>query len=206
MRVILASKSPARLAALRSAGLDPEVWVSHADEDSLQRSTTQALTIALAELKGSVVAAELPDDEDWALIACDSLLELGGQRHGKPGNEAEAIARWYTMRGTTGVLWTGHHVIVHRAGPDGGVSLRASRGGQSRVTFADLSDAEIAAYAATGEPERVAGGFTIDGLGAAFVTRIEGDPHNVVGISLSLVRQMLLDLGVEWHTLWRLDR
>ncbi|MGJ6981382.1 Maf family protein [Aestuariimicrobium soli] len=207
MRVVLASASPARLAALRSAGLDPEVMVSHADEDSLQAPTTERLTQRLAELKASLVVPQLPADEDWVLIACDSLLEIAGQRHGKPGDEATAITRWYRMRGATGVLFTGHHVVVNRA-PRPGVPdeaprrLTQSRVGQARVTFADLSDAEIAAYAATGEPARVAGAFTLDGLGAAFVTRVEGDPYNVVGISLSLVRQMLLDLGVEWHRLW----
>lgn len=199
MRLVLASKSPARLAALRSAGLAPEVIVSGADEASITRDTTETLTLALAELKGATVAEQMPDDEDWVLIACDSLLELAGQRHGKPGDEAEAIARWYKMRGTSGVLFTGHHVLVHRAG---GGTESASRVGRTTVTFADLSDAEIAAYAATGEPELVAGAFTLDGYGGAFVTRIEGDPYNVIGISLPLVRQMLVDLGVEWQTLW----
>lgn len=199
MRLILASASPARLGALRSAGLDPEVLVSDADEDSLEAASTEELTQLLAELKASMVTPRLPDDEDWVLIACDSLLEVAGQRHGKPGDEATAISRWYRMRGATGVLYTGHHVVVHRSGQP---RRSQTRVGQTRVTFADLSDAEIAAYAATGEPERVAGAFTLDGLGAAFVTRVEGDPYNVVGISLSLVRQMMLDLGVEWHTLW----
>lgn len=199
VRLILASSSPARLQTLRRAGLHPEVIVSGADEDSITRPTATGLVAALAELKGTTVADRLPTDEDWALVACDSMLELAGQRFGKPGSEAAAIERWHAMRGHTGTLHTGHHVIVHRAGRG---PASATRVGSTRVTFADLTDAEIAAYAATGEPERVAGSFTIDGFGGAFVTRIDGDPHNVVGISLPLVRQMLLDLGVEWTELW----
>lgn len=128
------------------------------------------------------------------------MLEFEGRPHGKPGSAQEAILRWRRMRGQTGVLHTGHHVSVWDAA---GNRRRISRVASTTVTFADLTDAEIAAYAATGEPERVAGGFTTDSYGGPFVTRMEGDPHNVVGISLPLVRQMLLDLGVQWHTLWR---
>lgn len=200
MRLILASKSPARLTTLRDAGLDPEVMVSDADEDSVSAGDTKSLVAALAELKGRTIAAQLPTDQEWALIACDSLLELAGQSYGKPGTEGAALARWYRMRGQTGVLHTGHLVLVNRPGQP---LATAHRVGSTTVTFADLTDAEIAAYVATGEPERVAGSFTLDGLGAPFVTRIVGDPYNVIGVSLSLLRQMLLDLGVEWQSLWR---
>jgi septum formation protein len=102
------------------------------------------------------------------------------------------------LSGVTGTLVTGHHVIVSR----GGQQRRATRNAVTLVHFADLSDAEMEAYAATGEPENVAGGFTIDGFGGPFVTGLEGDPHNVVGISLPLLRMMLADLGVTWHDLW----
>jgi septum formation protein len=70
------------------------------------------------------------------------------------------------------------------------------------VHFADISDAEIEAYVATGEPLKVAGAFTIDGLGGAFLTRIEGDAHTVIGISLSALRELCQLLEVEYTTLW----
>ncbi|WP_203567357.1 Maf family protein [Aestuariimicrobium ganziense] len=204
MRVILASKSPARLDTLRSAGIYPDVVVSGVDEEGITADTIPELTRARAQLKGQAVLGRLELDEvveagTTIILACDSLLEVAGQTFGKPGTEAAAIARWYRLRGQRGILHTGHHVIVV-AGD--GSSQSATRVASTTVTFADLTDAEIAAYAATGEPQRVAGAFTLDGHGGAFVTRIEGDPHNVVGISLPLVRQMLLDLGISWTSLW----
>lgn len=175
-------------------------------------ATTAELVATLAELKGADVRerlSELPNASQQAagsptvIVACDTLLEFEGQTFGKPGTPERAIVRWYRMRGHQGVLHTGHHMI--RIDPDGAVRT-ITRVGTTVVTFADLTDAEIAAYAASGEPERVAGAFTIDGLGGAFVTRIEGDPHNVIGISLPLVRQMLLDLGLSWSSLWDLSQ
>ena len=203
--MILGSSSPARLLTLRNAGLDPEVIVPKVDEESVHLPGAPELTAELARLKGEAVLAELRDtgqlDADpLVLIACDSMLEIEGRVHGKPGTPEAAIVRWYRMRGRQGLLYTGHYVAVV-TGPD--QVAQQVRVAQTGVTFADLTDAEIAAYAATGEPQRVAGGFTIDGYGGAFVTRITGDPHNVVGISLPLVRQMLLDLGVAWQSLWR---
>ncbi len=202
--MILGSGSPARLQTLRNAGLDPEVIVPEVDEDSIHISGPRDLTAALAQLKGEAVLASLREsdalDEPLVLLACDSMLEIEGRLHGKPGTQDAAVVRWYRMRGRQGILFTGHYVAVV-LGPD---DIRHQvRVAETGVTFADLTDAEIAAYAATGEPQRVAGGFTIDGFGGAFVTRITGDPHNVVGISLPLVRQMLLDQGVAWHSLWR---
>lgn len=203
MRFILASKSPARRETLRRAGLRPEVLVSGVDEDSVHADKPADLVALLAELKGDAVAAALRVQEPTAMVACDSLLEFEGRPHGKPGSAQEAITRWKRMRGQSGVLHTGHQVSVWNAGGDDSwVRTTMTRVASTTVTFADLTDAEIAAYAATGEPERVAGGFTTDAYGGPFVTRMSGDPHNVVGISLPLVRQMLLDLGVQWHTLW----
>ncbi|MBO1032134.1 septum formation inhibitor Maf [Tessaracoccus sp. SD287] len=199
MRLILASKSPARKETLRRAGLRPEILVSGVDEDQITADTPAALALLLADLKAAAVIERLTITEPTALVACDSLLEFAGKIHGKPGSADQAIARWYLMRGQSGVLHTGHHVSVWDAE---GRRHTMTRLASTTVTFADLSDAEIAAYAATGEPERVAGAFTTDGYGGAFVTRMEGDPHNVVGLSLPLLRQMLLDLGVPWHTLW----
>ncbi len=203
-RVILGSSSPARLLTLRQAGIDAEVIEPDVDEESVDLPGTAELATELARLKGEAVLAALGEagrlDEPMVVLACDSLLEIEGRMHGKPGTPEAAIVRWYRMRGRQGLLYTGHYVAVV-AGPD---DIRHQlRVAETGVTFADLTDAEIAAYAATGEPQRVAGGFTIDGFGGAFITRISGDPHNVVGLSLPLVRQMLLDLGVAWHTLWR---
>ncbi|HJE51547.1 MAG TPA: Maf family nucleotide pyrophosphatase [Tessaracoccus flavescens] len=197
MRVILASKSPARLIVLRRAGLDPEVIVSGFDEEQIQDQHPTRLASRLATAKGETVLPSLKGD--FVLIACDSVLEHEGVAHGKPGSPEAAIARWTRMRGKSGLLHTGHYLAVRR-GDDFTASTRV---GTTRVSFADLSDEEIAAYAATGEPQRVAGGFTIDGLGGAFVTSIEGDPYNVVGLSLPLVRQMVTDAGIAWHHLWK---
>ena len=132
------------------------------------------------------------------LVGCDSMLELDGRAYGKPGTAAAAVERWRLMRGRTGVLNTGHHVVVRS---NGSRDVRSAVG-STRVTFADLSDGEIDAYVATGEPLEVAGAFTVDGLGGAFVQRIEGDHHNVVGVSLPLLRTLLEDLGVTWPSLW----
>lgn len=197
MRLILASQSPARLSLLRRAGLDPEVIVSGFDEDSVSHPDPGRLANLLATAKGTTVLPQV--DGDAILLACDSVLEFDGRARGKPGSPERVMQQWRRMRGGQGVLHTGHFVWVSR---DGQVRS-ASRVASTVVKFADVSDAELEAYAHTGEPERVAGGFTIDGLGGAFITGIEGDPHNVVGLSLPLVRQMLLDLGVAWHTLWR---
>ncbi|MBB1509395.1 nucleoside triphosphate pyrophosphatase [Tessaracoccus sp. MC1756] len=196
MRVILASKSPARLQVLRNAGLDPEVVVSGFDESQIVDPVPTRLAARLAEAKGSTVVPHLVGD--FVLFACDTVLEFEGRAHGKPGTEEAAIARWQRMRGHEGLLHTGHHIVVHQ----GERYSEQTRVGSTMVRFADLSDEEIRAYAATGEPQRVAGAFTIDGLGGAFVTSIEGDPFNVVGISLPLVRQMVIDSGVPWHSLW----
>lgn len=202
MDVVLASSSPARLATLQAAGVHPRVIAPDVDESTIQTDDTAALAGELARAKGEVVAARLGSEglrEPTVLIACDTLLEIEGHTYGKPGSAETAIVRWYRMRGRQGLLHTGHYVALM----DPVRSTHQLRVASTVVHFADLSDAEIAAYAATGEPERVAGGFTIDGFGGAFVTSIEGDPHNVVGISLPLVRQMLLDLGVSWPSLWR---
>ncbi|MDO5676974.1 MAG: nucleoside triphosphate pyrophosphatase [Propionibacteriaceae bacterium] len=196
MRVILASKSPARLHVLRHAGLNPEVIVSGYDESQIIDVVPTRLAARLAQAKGTSVVPGL--EGDFVLFACDTVLEFEGRAHGKPGTEEAAIERWLRMRGDQGILHTGHYVAVHQ----GERYSEQTRVGSTVVRFADLSEDEIRAYAATGEPQKVAGGFTIDGRGGAFVTAIEGDPFNVSGISLPLVRQMVIDAGVPWHTLW----
>jgi septum formation protein len=195
MRLVLDSQSPARLATLRSAGLDPEVVVSGVDESTVTVDDPEELSVRLAQLKARAVADRV--DGPALVVGCDSVLELDGQVHGKPGDPERAVARWRAMRGRSGVLHTGHCVV------DTGTGREVARAARTVVHFADLDDEEIAAYVATGEPLQVAGSFTIDGLGGAFVTGIEGDPHTVVGIGLPLLREMLADLGHRWHTLWR---
>jgi septum formation protein len=199
VRVVLASASPARLRTLQAAGLQPEVLVSGVDESTVTADRVPDLAGRLARLKAEAVASRLdPDPSPTLVLGCDSLLELGGAAYGKPASAADAEDRWRRMRGGSGVLHTGHHVLLRRDGTERARSAVAS----TTVAFADLSDAEITAYVATGEPLQVAGAFTVDGLGGPFVTRIEGDYHNVVGISLPLLRDLLADLGLVWSDLW----
>jgi septum formation protein len=193
-RLILASRSPARLATLRAAGLAPEVVVSGVDETQVVLTDPAALATELAVLKAEAVAATV--DAPGLVVGCDSVLELDGEIHGKPASAEEATARWRAMRGRTGVLHTGHCLV------DLDTGRRATGAGATTVRFAHVTDAEIAAYVATGEPLEVAGAFTLDGLGGAFVAGIDGDPHNVVGISLPLLRTLLADLGHAWHDFW----
>ncbi|MGN6783228.1 MAG: Maf family protein [Marmoricola sp.] len=193
-RLILASQSPARLKTLQAAGLRPEVIVSGVDEDRVQEDTPSELALKLAQLKAVAVAANAPRS---LVIGCDSVLEFDGESYGKPRDAADVIERWRRMRGKHGVLHTGHTVIdTHR-------EVWLSRGAATQVRFAQVSDEEIEAYVATGEPLRVAGAFTLDGRGAAFVSGITGDPHNVVGISVPLLRLMFDELGFLWTDFWR---
>lgn len=194
-RLVLASKSPARLGLLRQAGLTPEVIISGVDEDAISAPTPAELALALAEAKASVVSAR-PDAKDALVIGCDSVLELDGQALGKPADAEEATARWKSMRGRAGVLQTGHCVYDTAAGRH--VSALAS----TVVRFGEPSDEEIAAYVASGEPLHVAGAFTLDGRSAPFVDSIEGDHGNVIGLSLPLLRRLLAELGVGITELW----
>jgi len=191
MKVVLASQSPARLATLRAAGIKPEVVVSGVDESQIVSRDPANLASALAQLKCRTVAADRPDD---LVIGCDSVLAFEGDILGKPGDAVTATARWRRMRGRSGVLHTGHCLRFR-----GEEVVEAA---STVVHFADVSDEEIAAYVATGEPLHVAGAFTIDGYGAAFVRGIEGDPHTVVGISIPLLRELVADLGLRWTDLW----
>jgi septum formation protein len=196
VRLVLASASPARRATLRAAGIFPEVVVSDVDESAYTADSPGALAQVLATAKARAVA-ELSLAEDALVVGCDSVLDLDGVALGKPSDSAEAVRRWRSMRGRTGTLVTGHCVVDTRNGK------QVEGTSSTQVTFADLSDDEIDAYVATGEPLNVAGAFTIDGLGGAFVTSLVGDHHTVVGISLPLLRDLLHDLDVEWTSLWR---
>jgi septum formation protein len=193
-RLVLASASPARRATLRAAGIEPSVVVSGVDESAVTGLAPGPLALRLAELKRDAVAGDITDGS--LVLGCDSVLELDGVALGKPHDAADAVLRWQAMRGRSGVLHTGHAVRDTANGRD------AAALGSTVVHFADVSDAEIAAYVDSGEPLQVAGAFTIDGLGGAFVTRIEGDHHNVVGLSLPLLRELLAELGHGWTELW----
>ncbi|MFJ9345895.1 Maf family protein [Streptomyces sp. NPDC101237] len=194
-RLVLASQSPARLNLLRQAGLAPEVIVSGVDEDAVTAPTPAELALALAEAKASVVAAR-PDVQGALVIGCDSVLDLDGQALGKPADAAEATARWQAMRGRAGTLQTGH--CVWDTASNRHVSAIAS----TVVRFGRPTDAEVAAYVASGEPLYVAGAFTLDGRSAPFIDGIEGDHGNVIGISLPLVRRLLGELGTGITELW----
>lgn len=206
-RLILASQSPARLKTLRAAGIEPIVRPSGVDEDAVVADATAVhgkLTAAdsaliLARAKAESVSQDAP--ADTLVLGCDSVLDLDSIMHGKPRDADDAIQRWRTMRGRQGTLYTGHWLIDRRTH-----STAKSTGASAATTveFADLSDEEIQAYVATGEPLNVAGAFTVDGFGGPFITGIDGDYHNVVGLSLPLLRHLLAELELAVTDLWRL--
>ncbi|MBV1849109.1 Maf family protein [Catellatospora tritici] len=199
--LVLASASPARRNLLAAAGIDAEVIVSGVDEDAIEATTAEALSGVLARMKAHAVAERLRHSthpRPHALVlGCDSVLAFDGQILGKPDSPDEAVKRWQAMRGRTGVLHTGHCLIDL-------TTDRIAQGDAATVVhFADISDEEIDAYVGSGEPLWVAGSFTIDGLGSAFVERLEGDHTNVIGLSLPLLRRMLAELGYGITQFWR---
>lgn len=194
---VLASASPARRQTLRNAGVDPIVVVSGVDEAQCDDLPPAEMALQLAELKCAAVASRSDIPTDAVVLGCDSVLEFSGEALGKPVTPQQARKRWQAMRGGKGVLMTGHAMTDTASGRS------ASAVAKTTVWFADLSDEEISAYVETGEPLLVAGAFTVDGLGGAFVSKIKGDHHNVVGVSLPLVRELLAELGHSWHELWR---
>ncbi|MEV8437184.1 Maf family protein [Actinosynnema sp. NPDC051121] len=202
MRFVLASQSPARLAVLRAAGVEPVVRVSGVDEDALAASLTdptpEELVTALATAKAEAIARD--EDEDAVVVGCDSMLRTAdGEVHGKPGTVEVARERWKKMAGTTGTLLTGHAVLRMRGGQ---VVARAVGHEATLVRFGRPTDDELEAYLATGEPLHVAGAFTLDGLGGWFVDGIDGDPSSVIGISLPLTRALLRQVGVAVSDIW----
>lgn len=198
--VVLASQSPARLQLLRNAGIAPVVHVSHVDEDAIEAAMPQAtpaeLCQALARAKAEAVAADHAGDPSAIVIGCDSVFEVDGQAWSKARDEAELWQRWEQMLGRSGVLRTGHWVIVPSTGATAGAVASTT------VHLGTPSRAELEAYLASGEPMQVAGGFTLDGYGGAFVDGIEGDASNVVGLSLPLLRGLLEEMGITWTDLW----
>jgi septum formation protein len=197
--LVLASASPARLRLLRDAGFDPVVRVSGVDESDVVEDDPWKLVLELAHRKAESVAQTVAtDDLPGALVVgCDSLLVLDGTVLGKPGDAVTAAERWRQMRGRTGVLLTGHCVI------DVAAHREAAEVADTVVRFGSPTDEEIDAYVETGEPLTVAGAFTLDGRSAVFVDGVDGDPSNVIGLSLPLLRHLLAELGVAVTSLWR---
>ena len=208
-RLVLASTSPARLRLLRDGGIEPDTIAPGVDEDALvERLTAEGLiagtadmVLALARAKAEAVL-DNPIARDAIVIGCDSSLEFAGEALGKPHEPHVARERWMAMRGNSGTLFSGHWVIDNRQPQPGRLAPAVGRVSASVVHFADITDAEIDAYVATGEPLKVAGAFTIDGLGGAFLRGIEGDSHTVVGLSLPTLRDLVRELGVEYTSLW----
>jgi septum formation protein len=182
---------------LRAAGVEPEVRVSGVDEEAITAPDPSGLVGALAEAKAAAVVR--PDDDDLLVLGCDSLLDLDGTAHGKPGTATEATKRWELMAGRAGILRTGHALLSVRAGS---VVARAADVASTVVRFGTPSADELAAYVATGEPLQVAGAFTIDGRGGWFVDGLDGDPGTVIGLSLPVLRALLRDVGVAVTDLW----
>jgi septum formation protein len=200
VRLYLASTSPSRLATLRATGVEPVVLPSHVDEEGAVEAAGELSPTDMVQLLARLKAQAVTSPEiDGFILGCDSAFELDGQVYGKPHTAAVARERWNLQRGREGQLHSGHWLIDHRGGVLGEQLGAVS---STFVRFAGVTDTEIDAYIATGEPLEVAGAFTIDSLGAGYITEIRGDAHSVVGVSVATLRSMLAGFGVEWHRLW----
>ena len=205
-RLVLGSASPGRLKVLRQAGIDPLVLVSGVDEDAviaaLGSNTSPGDVVRIvAQAKADQVAANLDDTvaTDCVVIGCDSMLYIDGRLVGKPTSADAARSQWQSMGGRSGQLYTGHCLLRLL---DGNPIRRASESSSTTVHFANPTAADLEAYIGSGEPLAVAGGFTLDGLGGWFVDRIEGDPSNVIGLSLPLTSSLLQRVGLSVAELW----
>ena len=195
VQIILASASPSRLRLLESVGITPSILVSGVDEDAseFESLSPAELVIALAILKAHTVKGKAPVNS--LVIGCDSTFEFEGKSLGKPVTKTKAIERCKQLSGKTGYLHTGHCLIDLRQG------IELSERSTAKVQFAQMTDAEIIDYVDSDEPLNVAGGFTLDGLSAPFITKIEGDPSGIIGLSLPLLRKMIISLGYSWPAL-----
>jgi septum formation protein len=205
-RVVLASASPGRRKVLRQAGIDPLVIISGVDEDAViarldPDATPQDVTIALAAAKAESVVEDLDatTSADCVVIGCDSMLYRDGELRGKPESPEAALQGWQDMGGKPGQLYTGHCVIRLL---DNMIAYRAADATVTTVNFGIPAPADLDAYVASGEPTRVAGGFTLDGLGGWFIDSVEGDPSAVIGIGLPLTRKLLERAGLSIAELW----
>ena len=206
-RLVLASSSPARLALLRSAGIEPEIVLPETDEPALAAKaklenpnlSAQELVGLLAKAKAESVLHDI-STRGALILGGDSALEFQGEVLGKPHEPEVALQRWAKLSGNVGVLHSGHYLIDNR---DPANPVGAQMVSSTKVFFSKLSEQEIADYVATGEPLKVAGAFTIDGLGGAFIDRIEGDSHTVVGLSLKVLRELAAGFGVHYPSFWR---
>jgi len=205
-RLVLGSASTGRLRVLRQAGIDPLVVVSDVDEDALIESLDpdtppEAVVLKLANAKALSVAAQLPPEvaADCLVLGCDSMLYLDGSLRGKPGSPQAAREQWSHLAGSVGHLLTGHTLLRLS---DGVITHTAGETGSTTVHFGTPTADELAAYVATDEPVQVAGAFTLDGLGGWFIDRIEGDPSNVIGVSLPLTRRLVRAAGISISALW----
>ena len=206
-RLVLASTSPARLSLLRAGGIEPITISPGVDEEAVAAraesmgfiGSSQDLVLLLAKAKAEAVVAH-PDAQNAIIIGCDSALEFAGNTLGKPHEPQVAKERWKALRGNSGTLHSGHWLIDNRNGE--AMPPATGKTSSTTVHFANITDDEIDAYVATGEPLKVAGAFTIDGLGGAFLSHIEGDTHTVIGLSLPTLRELSRVLGVEYTSYW----
>lgn len=212
VRLILASQSPARTKLLAEAGIRHTVLVSDVDEDAVQArygvTDPHDTALLLARAKAEAVAA-LPDSEGALVLGCDSVFEFDGEAHGKPYTADVARERMLRMSGSSGVLHTGHWLVDCRdtdtdddGGEGAGSGATLGAVASAEVAFLEMDAEEIDAYIATGEPLHCAGSFTIDGLGGAFIRKVDGDPHAVVGLSVSTLRGLLAAANVRITDLW----
>ena len=194
-QIVLASQSTSRRRLLEGAGIKPHVMVSHVDEETefFNAMSPADMVIALAVTKAHTVREQV--DFPAIIIGCDSTFDVDGVSFGKPGTPDIAKERALAISGRSGLLHTGHCIIDTKQG------IEISDVSTSKVFFADMTDAEIADYVASGEPLNVAGGFTLDGLSAPFISRIEGDPSGIIGLSLPLLRRVVNSLGLSWNSI-----
>lgn len=195
MRLVLASQSPSRRMLLEQGGVTPVLRPAHIDEDaviaSLHDASPSATVSTLARAKAETAIAEFPDD---VVVGCDSMLLLDGELLGKPHTVEATVERWKAQRGKEAQLLTGHAVWF---GGEWVVDTVATT-----IRFGDVSDADIQAYAESGQPLECAGAFTLEALGSWFIDSIDGDPTSVIGLSMPLLRRCLYRFGLDASDFW----